>query len=254
MLRYLVFAAALQQIVVPFFVNPFGGGGRTGAVAQGSVSSGIEPAGYAFVIWTAIYGGALAYAAWQLTAAGRAEPVTTRIAIPLVILYFGSSAWLYFAKYGPLWATVPTLAVMAAMAIVVLVVVSSARPAIDSWTRWALLILPIALYAGWTSCAVFVNFAEVAPGYGFARLGLSREGFAVAALLGATGLAIGVLWATSGQPAYAATVVWALAAIVVAVVLRGEPGSIAATSALGMIAVTVASWWLRKGAYAPQLT
>lgn len=243
MLRYLVLAAAVQQILFPFFINPFGANSAN-SQAGAAIASGIAPAGYAFAIWGPIYLGALAYGLWQVTAAGAQDGVAEHLAAPLIVLYLGSSLWLWFAQNGPLWGTVPTLAVMAAMAIYALTIVSAADQ--TGWMRWLILVLPLALYAGWTSCAVFVNFAEVAPVYGFDRLGLSRGSFGVLLLALATLLAVGVLWATRGQSAYAATIVWALAAIIAAVFMRKDPAIIGAASGMGIVVVIAAAWWLRR--------
>jgi hypothetical protein len=94
-MRVLVLVVAVIQIVAPVLINPFGGGPSR---AEGGPPSLIEPAGYAFAILGAIYLGALAYAIWQMTPSGRAEPLTAQVAGLAVTLYIGSTLWLAAAN------------------------------------------------------------------------------------------------------------------------------------------------------------
>lgn len=235
-LRLLVLLAAVIQIAFPLFVNPFRDGEqpvRSGAPSQ------IEPAGYAFAVWGPIYLAAVAYAIWQLTAAGRADPVAARIAPLALVLYAGSSLWLTAAKYGPLWATMPILAVMAVCAVVSLVLATSSGS--HSLQRFWFLIIPFGLYAGWTVCATFVNVAEVAPAYGFGRFGLSIQGYAVLSIATLTVVVAAILWLGRGNLVFAATVIWAIAAIIVAGVQRGADSRVLTAAAIALVAVVVAT-------------
>jgi hypothetical protein len=234
-LRIGVLIAAVLQIAVPAFVNPFSDG--EDAVRAGP-SSQIEPAGYAFSIWGPIYFLALGYAVWQLLPAGRADPVTARIAPLALPLYLGSSLWLFAAaEYLPLWLTMPILGAMAACAATALIIGMQTRTA--SLWRLALVAVGFGMYAAWTLCATFVNIAEVAPQYGFDRFGLSPPLYSALSIAAATALAVLVLWRTGGALAFALTVVWALVAIIVSAQTRGYDGIvvIAAASALGVVAV-----------------
>lgn len=231
-MRYVVLLAAVSQIVAPFFVNPFRDGND--AVRAGEPSQ-IEPAGYAFAIWGLIYLLALAYAVWQVTPDGRGDPITARLAPFAVTIYLGSTVWLAAAQYGPVWATMPILAAMAACAVAALSIATS-TPDASPWRHWAA-VVPFGLYAGWTVCATFVNVAEVAPQYGFDRFGLSVPAYAVASLAAATILAAIALWLTRGEFAFAATVLWALAAIIVAGRERGADWSVIAAAGAGMAAI-----------------
>lgn len=234
LLRLLVLVAAVTQIVVPSFVNPFAEGGQGLGV---TVPSQIEPAGYAFAIWGPIYLLALVYAGWQLTPAGRRDPVTANIAPLVIVLYAGSSFWLAAAKFGPVWATMPILAVMAVSASAALAIVMRADG--GSLGRTLAAALPFGLYAGWTACATFVNVAEVAPQLGFDSFGLSVPQYGVASIIAAAIVAGGVLWVTRGALGFAAAVIWALAAIIVAAQTRGYDESIVLASAAGIAVASV---------------
>lgn len=250
LLRAAVLAAAIFQIVFPIFVNPFRDGQNSLRISD---PSQIEPAGYAFSIWGPIYLAALAYAVWQLAGPGRTMPSTLRIAPLAVLLYLGSSVWLAAAKFGPLWATIPILAAMAVSACTILIVATSSAERSTGW--WWFVILPFGIYAGWTTAATFVNVATVAPGYGFDRFGLSIPGYAMASLAAATVVTALILWLTRGNAVYAATIAWALVAIIVAGRARGAAPEVLLTAggALGVVVVlTLAlSVWGRSGSSQP---
>lgn len=235
-MRLTVLAFAILQIIAPFLINPFSGSGVSRV--EGGPPSLIEPAGYAFAVWGVIYLGALIYAVWQVTPSGRAEPLTAQAAGFAMALYLGSTLWLAAAKYGPLWATIPLILVMAASAIAVTIMVGRAV-SFGSLTWWFML-SPFAIYAGWTTCAAFVNFAEVAPQYGFDRFGLLTEIYGAISLAGAALVALSVLWLSKGQAVYAATVAWALIGILVAARVRDYGVEITVTAAAALAALAVA--------------
>lgn len=241
MIRLLVLLAAVLQIATPFVVNPFRGDENA---VRGPEPSQIEPAGYAFAIWSVIYAGALAYAVWQLTPKGRADPATARAAPFALLLYLGSTAWLLVVDRGPLWASMPILAAMAACAITVLIQATNAPG--ESRARFWFATAPFALYAGWTACATFVNVAEAGPQYGFDRFGLTIPDYGALSIAAAVLLAAAVLRLTRGQPLFAATVVWALVAIAAASVARGHAQIITLSAAAGAVVTAAASAAFRR--------
>jgi hypothetical protein len=239
-LRYAVLIAAIQQVIFPIFVNPFTPNARP---VQSSIPSQLEPAGYAFVIWGAIYFLALAYGIWQLTPAGRADPVTLKIAPLAIVLYLGSSVWLSAAKYGPLPATSPILAVMALCAVLSLLM--ALEPPARTGLAWWAVVLPFALYAGWTTCATFVNFAEVMPAAGFNRFGLSVAGFALLSLTVVGVISAFLVWRTNANLPFAATIVWALVAIAVAGMERGADRSVVYAAFAGAAGIALLAAFIR---------
>lgn len=241
--RLLVLLAAIQQIVFPIFVNPFEAGAQP---VRASIPSQLEPAGYAFSIWGPIYLLALGYGIWQFTTAGRLDPATARIAPLAIALYLGSSIWLWCAKFGPLWATPPILATMAACAVGALLISLEDRH--RSGAAWWLVVLPFALYAGWTLCATFVNFAEVAPAYGFGRFGLSTSNYALFSIITVSALASLVLWLSQANLPFAGTIIWALVAIAVAGTQRNAEPTVVFASGGAAIAVVVLTILIRSTA------
>ncbi|HVY84801.1 MAG TPA: hypothetical protein VG943_06695 [Caulobacterales bacterium] len=233
--RTLVLLAALQQAVFPAFVNPFAQGGHPRLLS--GTPSQIVPAPYAFSIWGVIYLGALAYAVWQLTPSGRADAVTKRLAPLAIAIYLGSSIWLAIAQFGPVWATVPVLLAIAGCAAAALVV--AMNPPVQTRARTWLVAVPFGLYAGWTACASFVNIADVAPQLGFNRFGLPVPAFGMLCIGGATLAACILSVYARGAIALAAAVIWALVAIIVAVIVNNYALSVAVAAGLGLAAMLV---------------
>lgn len=231
-LRFVVLGTAVLQFAFPFCVNPFRDGAQP---VRAWEPSQIEPARYAFAIWGPIYLTAIGYAIWQLTPMGRRTPVTLRIAPLAIILYLGSSLWLSVVQFGPLWASMPILAIMAVCAVTSLVL--AVRAADGSWQQFLCFVVPFALYAGWTVCATFVNVAEVAPQYGFDRFGLPADNYAILSIVVLTGAVGFALWLTQGNIVFAGTVAWALVAIIVAAFQRGHSLRVAIAALIALAAV-----------------
>ena len=104
--------------------------------------------------------------------------------------------------------------------------------------RWFLR-APVALFAGWLTAASFASLAILGAGHGIL---FGATGWAVVALLAATGLAVAVQRRLGGTPEYALAVVWALVAI--AVRNAGTSRSLAALALLAALAV--AATWYRE--------
>lgn len=179
----------------------------------------IQPAGYAFSIWSVIY-------LWLITHAvlgvwKHAEnPAWDRPRLPLVIAIALGTVWLSIALTAPITATV-TIIVMAAAAI-------AAFLRSDTGTdRW-LLSAPVAILAGWLSAAAAVSTGVVIAGYGL----LSDTVSAVAMIAATLTLATWVQRKKPRMPVYGLTVIWALAGIVV--VNAGLNPTVAILAGLGI--------------------
>lgn len=163
----------------------------------------IQPAGYAFAIWSVIYLWLFAHAITSLWK--RAEnPAWDRTRLPLALAIALGSAWLWIAPQAPIAATV-TILVMAAAAITAFL---RADTETDRW----LLSAPIAILAGWLSAAAAVSTGVVIAGYGL----LSDTASAVAMIAAILTLATGVQRQKPRMPVYGITVIWALAGVTVA--------------------------------------
>jgi hypothetical protein len=58
----------------------------------------IEPAGYAFIVWSVIYLGSIVYAVYQFRPARREDPLLRRIGWWTASAYLSVAAWLVMAR------------------------------------------------------------------------------------------------------------------------------------------------------------
>lgn len=188
----------------------------------------IQPAGYAFAIWSVIYLWLFAHAItslWKRTE----NPAWDRTRLPLALAIALGSAWLWIAPQAPIAATV-TILVMAAAAITAFL---RADTETDRW----LLSAPIAILAGWLSAAAAVSTGVVIAGYGL----LSDTASAVAMIALTLTLATWVQRKQPRMPVYGLTVIWALAGIMVANAGLNPTVAILAGLGIGLMALTLRS-------------
>jgi hypothetical protein len=162
----------------------------------------IQPAGYAFSIWSVIYLWLIlhaVYGLWQRAEAPDWEaprlPLTVAIAVGVV--------WLWIAGQSAVWGTV-TIWVMAGGALLAFL---RAPTEPDRW----LLSAPLAIFAGWLTAAAAVSTGVLIAGHGV----LSNTASALAMLALVLVLALGVQGRKPRMPVYGLTVVWALAGVIV---------------------------------------
>jgi hypothetical protein len=73
-------------------------------------------------------------------------------------------------------------------------------------------------------------------------------GYAVASIAVLTVLVAAILWTTGGNLVFAGTVVWALAAVIVAGRERGADGAVLIAAGTALLAVVAITGWLRLSA------
>ncbi len=162
-----------------------------------------QPAGWAFAIWSVIYGWLMVHAGYGLLR--RAEdPAWDRMRLPLIASLTLGAAWIPIALRSPLWASV-VIWLMLLTALWALFL----APKADRW----LARVPLALYAGWLTAASWVSIALIGAGWG---VGPDALGWAWIVLLGALIFAAGVLLRLRPIPEYAAPIAWALVGIAAA--------------------------------------
>lgn len=199
---WLTLVVTITFITSPAFTSPFSGF-RAEQLPVPQIDPPVQPAGYAFSIWGLIYGWLLVSALFGVFAR-RTDVAWDRARTPLALSLALGTPWLAVANRSAVWATVLIIA-MAATAIVALL----RAPDTDSvWLR-----TPVAIYAGWLTAATFVSLGSTAAGYGLLTnsLGWAFIGISLALLV-----AILVQRMIPRAPWYAATVIWALVAIMVA--------------------------------------
>ena len=200
----------------------------------------IIPAGYTFIIWTMIYGGAIAYGVFQARPARRADSLLRQIGSPTASAFLATSAWLVMARFGLTWLTVVCIAwMMGSLAVVLRVFAREGAPRTAA-ERW-FVVAPLSLFAGYVTAAMFANTAAALKGSGWMAPGKSETAYSVAMLVAAGSVAAWVTLATGGNAAYAAAIIWALVGIVVAnTVERAENVPVAIAAASMALAVAAA--------------
>jgi hypothetical protein len=161
----------------------------------------IQPAGYAFAIWSVIYLWLIAHAVFGVWKRAN-DPAWAAVRLPLTVAVLVGAVWLAIAGSSAVWGTV-TIWVMAGAAIAAFL---RADPDVDRW----MLSGPTAIFAGWLSAAAAVSTGVLIAGYGW----LSDTQSAAAMLALVLVIAVTVQMRRPQMPVYGLTVIWALAGIV----------------------------------------
>lgn len=222
-------AVLLFSAVLAFALSPFVTEGFTGwdpSVFPVRIERHpIQPAGYAFALWSLIYLSLVAHAIFGLVK--RAEdPAWDALRTPLTCTALVGAVWMPLALISPIWGTL-TIWPMAIGAIIAFLRADLSR---DLW----LLAFPPALLAGWLTAASSVSTGILLAGYG-----VLAPVPAAAAMLGLVLLiAIPVQRRRRAMPAYGMAVIWALVAVIV--VNWQGPQSVAILAAFGAVVMAAA--------------
>ena len=221
----LLLLATIAFGVAPFVTPPFTG--YDPALFPVPIERpSIQPAGYAFAIWSVIYLWLIAHAVFGLWK--RPDSAAWDVVrLPLALAVGVGAVWLSIAGVSAIWGTV-TIWIMAAAAILAFL---RADPNVDRW----MLSAPTAIFAGWLSAASAVSTGVLIAGYGW----LSDTAAAAAMLAVVLAIAVTVQMRRPAMPVYGLTVIWALAGIIVANASANLTVAILAASGIGVMAVTL---------------
>ena len=200
MAAWLVLIAAIAFGIAPFITEGFAGF-RPDQFPIPQENAPVQPAGYAFAIWSVIYLWLIIHAVmgvWR----HRDDPAWEQTRWPLIISLAVGAFWIKVATLSVIWATV----LIWIMCFSALWAVFMAR---EGGPKWALA-LPLGLYAGWLSAASPVALGLLGAGYGI--LG-DATAWAWIMLLLATGFAWMNQMTFVGVWTYGGAVAWALFAI-----------------------------------------
>jgi|HigsolmetaAR206D_1030411.scaffolds.fasta_scaffold07266_3 hypothetical protein len=173
----------------------------------------IQPAGYAFSIWSLIYLGLIAFAVYQALPSQQDNKRIERITPYFLISCVANIAWLLTWHYEILWLNIIIMLCLLGSLIAIYLQLRGDQEPISVRERWFLW-LPFSLYLGWVTVATIVNMAVVLYAAGWQDLGIVGVALTAILILTAAGIAIRMLF-YSHDPAYALVVVWALIAIAV---------------------------------------
>jgi hypothetical protein len=223
--------ATLAFGVAPLITPPFTGY-DPGLFPVRIDRNAIQPAGYAFAIWSVIYLWLIAHAVFGLWK--RAEnPAWDAVRLPLALAVGVGAVWLWIAGQSAIWGTV-TIWIMAAGALMAFL---RADTGMDRW----MLSGPLAIFAGWLTAASAVSTGVLVAGYGW----LGDTATAVAMLALVLVVAVTVQMRRPQMPVYGLTVIWALVGVIVANTSANM--TVAALAGAG-IAIMAATLWISRKA------
>jgi hypothetical protein len=138
----------------------------------------IEPAGYAFIVWTLIYGGSVAYGIFQALPSQAGNELFRRIGFFTASAFVGTSVWLLMARVGWIWLTVVCIVWMLAALAPVFVRFVSCEGALSAAER-CVVVFPLSVFTAWVTVATFANSAAAVKDSGWADVGLSEQEWTV---------------------------------------------------------------------------
>lgn len=195
----LVFAVTFA--LAPFVTSPFGGFASE-LLPIPQPDPPIQPAGYAFSIWSLIYIYLIVSAIYGLVKRPQ-DAGWDAARWPLIASLVLGTPWLWVANVSAPWSTLLIFLMMVTAIIALL-----RAPERDIW--WFR--VPVGLLAGWLTAASFVSLGVTAAGYGIL---FNDVGWAYLGILAAMVVGIAVVVQRGGVLEYALAIIWALVAIVV---------------------------------------
>lgn len=190
--RLIVLAATIFAVVVGQ-TQVLLGWGQSPARFSADSDATLQVAGYAFAIWGVIYLWLLVYAVRQALPQTGESLLIHRLGWPSVAALLGIGSWVVAAAFDWEMATIVLIFGALAAALVPLLAHADAIRALpradrDRWmTVW-----PLGLLAGWLTVAAPLNLITVATGNDALPGVLSPTVWAMLAIVGVAGIALGV--------------------------------------------------------------
>ncbi|GAA4513773.1 tryptophan-rich sensory protein [Brevibacterium yomogidense] len=232
-------AAAVAVSIIGAFIGSGALGGTPIAEAAGGAFSAdgtpVAPAGGAFSIWSVIYLGLVGYAIWQLFPAPRRSERQRAVRPWAVASALLNAAWIWTVQLELVFVSVVVIIALLLVLIRILLLMQ-ASPS-HGWADTLLTDGTFGLYLGWVTVATIANIAAWISGW-IAEPFAGWEFLAVAVVVVAGGIGVGIALATHGRLAPALTLSWGLVWIAVGRA-SGELESAVIVWAAGIAAVAV---------------
>ncbi|PVM93666.1 hypothetical protein [Caulobacter endophyticus] len=205
-----ILAAVVFAIASPIAQAVFDIGLNASQFSQAGDAT-LRAAGYAFSIWSVIYGGLIAYAFYQAAPRQRSDQALKLLSWPAVAAISGTGLWIWASALNGRWASV---LIIVASAFILTLALSRASPAAPEVSLRALMLAwwPLCLLAGWLTIASVLNILTVLTAERLIAAG-SRS-FAIGALVIALTVVLVVLrqprlWPYGLPPAWGLVAVYA---------------------------------------------
>ncbi len=212
-LRQLANAVGIPLGIV-LSVLPFASGRNSGDAAGAGLPTAVDAAAYAFAIWGLIFTWQIAYGVYQLLPAQRENATLRRVGWFTAANGFGNALW----AIAVLNRQIPLAAAILVLVMLVSLVATEAQfrepfPEPGGREFW-LVRVPYSINLGWISVAAIISIAGVLRDAGWNGAPFAPQVWAALMIAVAAGLGVAMLL-TRGNIAYAAVIVWALAAVAV---------------------------------------
>lgn len=239
--------APLQFLSAALFTL-FGVGRPVGVQATGGLQPPELPMGYAFSIWPVIFAFGTAYALVQARSSRAADPLYRAIGWWTALSFLAGNLWMIRVQLlGDGWPQVILILLMFGGAVVAFLRLLDWRGDLSTLERFTV-VPALGLVSGWLTVAIFLNLSSVMRDAGLLQIipNATDQALVVLGLAGAT--ALGFVAASRGNAWYAAAVVWALVAVVLANVWRAPntPVAITAAALLALVIITAIVAGLRR--------
>lgn len=208
----------------------------------------IEPAGYAFIIWSFIYIGYIVLGIHQYRPKYRDDKRFIEARPYIILNALANALWFSGVILNVLWLTVVFMIIMLYTLIKLSIIFELGKPT-ENWEEKVAVKLPLALYFGWITIATPINFTSFLL-VDFGLTGQSSFGpevWSIIILIVAVAIVMTLYLTKKVNGTYLLVGVWALTAVYVA--NSGDSQLVATASlilSLGLVSILVFYSLIRK--------
>lgn len=223
----------IAVIVVNALANSVPINGQTTGELADQYPVWIQPAGYAFSIWTVIYIALAAFTAYQALPSQRENERLRRIGYLFALTCIANISWILLWHYEQVPLSLVAMFTLLGALIAIYVRLDPVRQQLPAVERW-IVALPFSLYFGWITIASLVNVAVVVYDQNLSAWDASPVAWSIG-LLALAGVVAAVIGLIRADVAFVLVVIWASIAIVVN--NNGRPVVATTAGILGLVAL-----------------